>query len=55
VKLSKEVLAELVAMFRNALVEMRDISDDLRGLDLDVKDGEVVLADVWKEAHRADV
>ncbi len=54
-KLTPEVLAELIDIFRQAIVEQVDVSDRLRNLDLEPSSDNVqslVFTDDWLRKYR---
>lgn len=52
-KLSDEVLVEIVDIVRTGLVEQKDISDLLRDLDLQVDDDQLIDRLVLTSAYKA--
>jgi len=58
-KLSKEALLEIVAIFQDGILENKDMSDGLRELDLIVREGsadDLTLSQAYLSSHpRADV
>lgn len=50
-KLHGEVLLEIISMFQKGILEETDISELMRELDLEQKDGLLVLTEEYKKAR----
>lgn len=50
-KMSKEVLLEIISLFQDGIINNTDISENLREIDVVEIQGELVLSDDYKLHH----